>query len=161
VNGRQEEEMNVEVKELMTREVKACDPSDNLATAAIRMWEGDCGILPIVDGGKVVGVITDRDICMALAFHDARPSERWVAEVSSGVVHGCAPGDDIVAALDTMGRQRVRRLVVLDEGRLVGLLSMNDIVECAGENEALRQPILDAIERICAHRSLPAVASAA
>lgn len=153
--------MRVQVKDLMTREVKSCDPDDSLASAAIRMWDNDCGILPVVDGGKVVGVITDRDICMSLALHGARPSERAVAEVTSGHLHGCSPEDDVVKALATMGKQRVRRLVVLEDGRLAGMLSMNDIVAYAGENEALRKPILAAMEQICAHRRLPAVASAA
>ena len=153
--------MKVNVKDLMTTDVKACDPADSLASAAIRMWDGDCGILPVVDGGRVVGVITDRDISMSLALRAARPDERAVAEVSSGQLHSCSPEDDVLEALATMGRQRVRRLVVLDNGRLAGMLSMNDIVACAGENEALRKPILSAMEKICAHRTLPAVSSAA
>jgi len=153
--------MNVRVSEVMTRECKACDPSDSLAAAALRMWEADCGILPVVDGGKVVAVITDRDICMALALRGCRPNERTVAEVASAMLWSCAPGDDVVAALSTMAHHRVRRLPVLDEGRLAGMLSMNDIVTCAGENEAMRQPILSTLESICARRTLPSVPAAA
>lgn len=153
--------MNVKVNEVMTRECRACDPSDSLAAAALRMWEADCGILPVVDGGKVVAVITDRDICMALALKGCRPNERAVAEVASAGLWSCAPGDDVVAALSTMAHHRVRRLPVIEDGRLAGMLSMNDIVTCAGENEALRQPILSALEKICAHRTLPSVPAAA
>ncbi|MGE0639498.1 MAG: CBS domain-containing protein [Thermoanaerobaculia bacterium] len=150
--------MRVEVQELMTRNIRTCDRSESLASAAIRMWEADCGILPVVDDGRVVGVITDRDICMALVLEGVRATDRTVKEVSSGLLWSCAPNDDVVEALATMGRHRVRRLVVLEEGRLAGMLSMNDIVCCAGENTALRQPILATLESICAHRSLPVAA---
>jgi CBS domain-containing protein len=148
--------MNATVQEFMTHDVLACEPGDSLGLAAMRMWDADCGMLPVVGGGKVLGVITDRDICMALALHGARPGERLVAEVASGSVHGCTPQDDVTVALASMARHQVRRLVVLEDGRLAGVLSINDVIACAGENETLRQPILAALERICAHRSLPA-----
>lgn len=149
--------MKVRVKEIMTRECKACDPSDSLAAAAIRMWDADCGVLPVVESGHVVGVITDRDICMALALKGCRPGESAVFEVMSGEVWSCAPETDVAAALALMAKHRVRRLPVLENGRLAGMLSINDVVNCAGENEALRQPILTTFESLCAHRTLPAV----
>jgi CBS domain-containing protein len=147
--------MKVKVQDLMTRECLACDPADSLATAALRMWEGDCGVLPVVDRGRVVSMITDRDICMALAFLGRPACDCAVAEVASGELWSCAPGDDVVAALATMGHQGVRRLPVLDDGRLAGILAINDLVTCSGENPDLREPILTALERICAHRDLP------
>lgn len=150
--------MSVRVHELMTRECRACDASDSLGSAAIRMWEADCGILPVVEDGRVVAVITDRDICMALVLKGCRPDERNVAEVASGELFTCAPEEDLDEALATMGRKKVRRLPVLEKGRLVGMLSLNDVVTCAGENPTLREPILGALERICAHRTLPAAA---
>lgn len=153
--------MKVRVKEIMTRECKACDPSDSLASAAIRMWEADCGILPVIESGHVVGVITDRDICMALALKGCRPGESSVFEVMSGEVWSCAPETDVTVALALMGQRRVRRLPVLENGRLAGMLSINDVVNCAGENEALRQPILAALENLCAHRTLPAAPAVA
>ena len=107
--------MKVQVKELMTVDVRACDPCDSLAAAAIRMWSGDCGILPVVDGGRVVGVITDRDICMALALGEAGANERAVSDVMSGAIYGCSPEDEVIEALGKMGRKKVRRLVVLLE----------------------------------------------
>ena len=61
----------------------------------------------------------------------------------------------MVTALETMGHQRVRRLPVVDDGRLVGILAINDLVTCSGENPDLREPILTALERISAHRDLP------
>jgi CBS domain-containing protein len=149
--------MKIQVKDMMTRDCKACDPSESLASAAIRMWEADCGILPVIENGRVVGVITDRDICMALALTGRRATERSIAEVASRTVVTCAPEDDVADALATMQHHQVHRLVVADQGRFAGMLSMNDVVNCGGENERLRQPILAAFEGICAHRTLPSV----
>jgi CBS domain-containing protein len=153
--------MKTQVKELMTRDCRACDPSESLATAALRMWEADCGILPVVAGGRVRGAITDRDICMALALKDRRPSELAVGDVMSGELWTAEADDEVVAALATIARHKVRRLPVLEAGRLAGMLSMNDIVNCLGENPDLRQPILSTLESLSAHRTLPSVPEAA
>lgn len=148
--------MRVTVQEIMTRDPKFCDPCDTLTAAARRMWDADCGILPIVQDGEVVGVITDRDICMALALTgESRAHEREVAEVATRQLWTCSPQEEVTDALSTMARYRVRRLPVVEQGRLVGLLSVNDVIVCGGENHALRQPLLSALETICAHRSLP------
>lgn len=116
--------------EVMKREVEPCGPADNLGTAAGIMWRNDCGVVPVVDGERrVVGMITDRDICMAVATRGRRASEIAVSEVLSGSVYCCAPGDDVRAALRTMQANQVRRLPVVDgAGALVGMLSLHDIV---------------------------------
>ena len=63
------------IKELMTSNVKACDADTNLATVATMMWDGDCGAIPVVNEERhVVGMITDRDICIAAATRSASPS---------------------------------------------------------------------------------------
>ena len=112
--------------------------AESLAAAALRMWETDCGALPIVDGAKVVGMITDRDISMALALKGCRADDCAVAEVASGDLYSCSPEDDVLEALAVMGRQQVHRLPVVEDGRLAGMLTMNDVVLCGGENERLR-----------------------
>ena len=64
----------MKVKDLMTREPRTCSPDTTLASAAHLMWDGDCGILPVVDDGELVGVVTDRDMYIALATQNARAS---------------------------------------------------------------------------------------
>jgi len=64
----------MKVKDLMTREPRTCSPDTTLAAAAHLMWDGDCGILPVVDDGELVGVVTDRDMYIALATQNARAS---------------------------------------------------------------------------------------
>lgn len=77
----------------------------------------------------MIGIITDRDIAIAAGTRDRQPSRIPVSDVMSKNVYACAPGDDIHAALKTMRKDRVRRLPAIDEeGRLRGIVSMNDVV---------------------------------
>ena len=120
----------MEVRRIMTSNVAACGPNTDLSAAASLMWQYDCGVIPVIDGNKkVVGVITDRDICMAAAMSNRPASQIAVSEVISGEVFACAPEDDVSEALATMQRRQVLRLPVVDQnGTLQGILSMNDIV---------------------------------
>ncbi|MDQ3805009.1 MAG: CBS domain-containing protein, partial [Acidobacteriota bacterium] len=118
------------VEDLMTREVEACRPESSLAEAAAVMWRCDCGAVPVVDGGGgVVGMITDRDICMALATRREYAADVRVGEVMAGVVVSCTPEDDVQEALEVMRRRQLRRLPVVDsQGRLAGILSVADVL---------------------------------
>jgi CBS domain-containing protein len=119
----------MKVKNVMVRTPLYCRPETNLGAAAELMWNGNCGFLPIVaDNGKVAGVITDRDICIALGTRNRPSGEVTVGEVTSWKVFSCTPEDDIHAALQTMKESRVRRLPVLaQDGALVGVLSIDDV----------------------------------
>ncbi len=118
------------VRDVMNARVEACGLTDNLATAAGIMWRNDCGVVPVVEEGRrVIGVITDRDICMAVATRDRRASEISVADVCAGRAYCCSLKDDVRIALKTMEEHQVRRLPVLDaDAALVGMLSLHDIV---------------------------------
>ena len=120
----------MKVNEVMTPDVKAIWLTESLMDAAKLMWENDCGVLPVIkDGRKVIGMITDRDICMAVAMRDTNPSRVSVEEVMSGQVYAVDPEDNVSQALQTMQDHKIRRLPVLNhEGELVGMLSMNDVV---------------------------------
>ena len=126
----------MKVREVMTPGAKAIWITESLADAAREMWENNCGILPIIkDGRKVVGMITDRDICMATAVRDRNPSSISVEEVMNATVYGAEPEEDLEQALQTMREHKIRRLPVLNaEGELEGILSMNDIVLKAKSN---------------------------
>jgi CBS domain-containing protein len=121
----------------MSSDVAACTPDSSLAAAAGLMWQHDCGVIPVIDENqKVVGVITDRDICMAAATNNRFASEITVDEVMSGKVFACSPDDEIGQALATMQRMQVLRLPVVNQaGALQGILSMNDIVLRAEEGQ--------------------------
>jgi len=144
----------MKVKDLMTTDVKRCSPDTNLAAAAKIMWEGDCGAVPVTDErDRVVGVITDRDICIAAATRPRTEGEIAVKDVISNAVYTSAPGDDVRAALETMKARKVRRLPVVDQGgRLVGIVSIHDIAEQSRNRTGDLSPdsVLDAFIAITA-----------
>ena len=150
------------VKELMTRDAKACDLNASLTEAAETMWENDCGALPVLkDGKELVGLITDRDICMAVAMRDHNPSGISVEEILPGVIYSVTPNDDVHKALEMMREHRVRRLPVVDaDGEFKGILSMNDVTlraeDQAGEtaSELSFSDVMETYKAVCAH-SIP------
>ncbi len=147
----------MKVKDVMTPDAKAIWITESLADAAKEMWENDCGVLPIIkDGRKVVGMITDRDICMATAMRDRTPSHISVEEVMNTTVYAVEPEEEVEQALMTMREHRIRRLPVLNpEGELQGIVSMNDIVLKAKSN-GKKAPIdyadvIKTYQAICEH----------
>src|SRR5690349_21146707 len=105
----------MKVNEVMTPNAKAIWLTESLADAAKLMWENDCGVLPVIkDGRKVVGMITDRDICMATAMQDRNPSGISIEEVMTGEVYAVSPEDNIDQVLQTMQEHQVRRLPVVN-----------------------------------------------
>lgn len=146
----------MKVRDLMTSDVKACSPNTNLAAAAGLLWEGDFGALPVVDSEeKFVGMITDRDICMAVATQPRLAADILVSEIISGAAFVCHPGDDIQVALNTMQKEQVRRLpIVNDEGKLQGILSTNDLVLHAEKDNGKAVPALSYEDVINTHRAI-------
>lgn len=146
------------VRELCPPYVASCHPTDTLATAAGLLWEHDCGILPVVDAHhRLLGVLTDRDICMALATRNRIASSVLVEEVMTAPVHSVKFEDTAAHALKLMRQNHVRRLPVTDkEGVLEGILSLNDLVLAAGEakGQKLASPsyeeVMATLKSICA-----------
>jgi CBS domain-containing protein len=121
----------MKISDLMTNSVACVRENESLGVAARLMWERDCGAVPVVDeaSGQVVGMITDRDICMAAWSRDETPSEIPISEIMSRDIVLCAPWDSISAAEELMRSKQVRRIPITDDGRkLVGILSLADIV---------------------------------
>lgn len=117
------------VRDLMTTNVRSCHPDDDLTVPGRIMWESDCGCVPVVDlAQRPVGVITDRDVCMAAYFHGRALKNIPVEQAMSRDVVACEPSDEAGAAERLMQSHQVRRLLVLDtQGRLVGIVSLNDL----------------------------------
>ena len=142
----------------MSREVITCTPDTELARVGWLMWEGDCGSLPVLREGRIVGIITDRDLCMAAAMKPRPSTEIRVAEaMSSGDVAVVQEDGFLEDALALMADRRVRRLPVLNAvGDLVGILSLNDAVRAAekhgGEARVLCEQILAVLKAIAQPR---------
>ncbi len=104
----------MKVKDVMMGTPYYCQPETNLGSATELMWNANCGFLPVeAADGKVIGVITDRDICIALGTRNRLAGDIAVGEVMSGKLYSCAPDDDIHMALQTMKEGKVRRLPVI------------------------------------------------
>jgi CBS domain-containing protein len=155
----------MKVQDIITSDVQCCGPDTNVAAAAKMMWDSDCGALPVLTvEGHVMGMITDRDICMATATKNKPASDITVWETVSGKVHSCRLSDDVHTALDIMKREKVRRLPVVDEdGVLQGIVAMNDFVLLAGEAKGAKAPavsyedVVRTMKAISAHRVLVGV----
>jgi|SRR5579864_5982041 len=118
------------VRDVMTKPVATCGPETNLAEATALMWDNDCGVLPVTsETGELLGIVTDRDICIALGTKNVRASDLFVREVIKDHTFVCKSSDDIHTALQTMREGKIRRLpVVKDNALLEGIVSMDDVV---------------------------------
>jgi len=146
----------MKVSEAMVKDVKFCTPKMNLAAVAEILWKQGCGTLPVVENGRVLGMITDRDICIALGTRNVKAADTLVKDVTLPKVFYCAPEDDIRASLHTMAAQKVRRLPVIDaKGTLAGILCLDDIVLFAEEKDAdlTSLDVVETLKAICEHTS--------
>jgi len=154
----------MKIRDIMTAEPKTCSPDTNLAAAAEMMLKADCGILPVTDGeGKLVGIVTDRDMYIALATRNKLAWQIRVGEVARNQVFTCEPDDDVNTALATMKQHHIRRLPVEGFGHTVtGVVSMNDILLAAGARKGVRtDEVVDTLQAICAHHHpAPRIAAA-
>ncbi|HSP98132.1 MAG TPA: CBS domain-containing protein [Candidatus Dormibacteraeota bacterium] len=125
------------VKDLMSQNVHSCSPKDSLQRAAEIMWNSDCGAIPVIDAGaRVVGMITDRDVCMHALMCGRRLQDCPVADAMSADVCACGSSDSVDAAQTLMRKRRVRRLPVVDGHRhLIGILSINDLALHVGRDK--------------------------
>jgi CBS domain-containing protein len=146
----------MKVRAVMTRSVKSVAPEAKLTDVAHRMEDGECGSIPVVNEfGQVVGMVTDRDVCLALAKKNLPASEVAVKDVMQPKVYSCGPEDDIQKALRTMQRRKVRRLpVISDDGKLKGIVSIDDIVLYAEESRGRSIPELSYGEAVNTLRAI-------
>ncbi|NNE65307.1 MAG: CBS domain-containing protein [Pyrinomonadaceae bacterium] len=139
----------MKVKEIMTRSVGTCSPADSLADAVAVMWEMDCGAVPILIDDKPVGIVTDRDIAIALTTRNAVASDVSVCDVIGRNLVTCGEKEKATKALKKMERFGVRRLPVVNKkGRLTGLVALSDIINASGKNKKLRKKVLKTLQAI-------------
>ncbi len=148
----------MKVSEVMNRNVTFCSPGTDLAAVAALMWQSDCGVIPVMEGERLEGILTDRDVCIALGTRDVCAHMVSAGEVASREVFTCAPDDDVHQALKTMRSHKVRRLPVLNGGGVVGMLSLNEVVLRA--HKTARKPadityedVVNTMKAICEHRA--------
>lgn len=117
----------MKIRDVMSKDVQIARPGDTLQAVAGRMAEGDFGFMPVADGDKLIGTITDRDIAIRAVARGAACSAP-VIEYITRDPHTANADDDLQSVLDAMGARQIRRLPVLDKnGRLVGVVSLGDL----------------------------------
>jgi CBS domain-containing protein len=121
----------MKARDLMVKNVCVCGPGDSLNRAAQILWENDCGALPVVDAeSRLVGIITDRDICMAAYTQGVPLQASLVSSAMSRHVYTCSPEDTVGEVERLMQDEQIRRVPVLSEwGQLVGILTLGDLVQ--------------------------------
>ena len=144
------------ISQLMTSTPVTCRSTSTLYEAARLMSERDVGSLPVVDdAGRLLGMLTDRDVCLSVYEHDQPLHGIAVAEAMSLRTLCCAPGDSVEEAARTMARHGLRRLPVVDlSGQVVGIVSIDDL---AGATTRRDSGVTDAIVA----RTLAAIAGTA
>jgi CBS domain-containing protein len=143
----------------MTQPARTCTAETSVAVAGQRMHEGLCGVLPVIDPrGKLVGVVTDRDLLLATTGSRRSASNVSVREAMTADVVACSPNEDVTAALATMRSRGLRRLPVVDpNGHLIGVLSIDDLVRWGVSADGVTAAdIVDTLKAIITRRA-PAV----
>jgi CBS domain-containing protein len=156
----------MKVKDVMTQSAACCTPGTNVGEAVELMWVNNCGMLPVIGtSGILKGIVTDRDISIAMGTRNRLAGDLTVGEIARKNVFTCNPEDEIHEALKTMADKQVRRLPVVNEqGVPQGILSMDDIITHGDLNkwqgccELSAEEIIRTLKRLYGQRP-PAVRS--
>ena len=124
------------VREMMTADPEQVDRDDTVQDAAAKMRELNVGAIPVIAGGQVQGIITDRDITVRVIAENRKLADVRVHEIASGNPVTVTPDTDMNQAAQLMAQHQVRRLPVVEGGRLVGMLSLGDLAVEGDTREA-------------------------
>ena len=126
----------MEIREIMTRDVEVVAPDESLKGAAGKMRQHDIGLIPVCDGDKLRGVLTDRDITVRATAEGCDPANTKVIDVMSPEIAYCFEDQDVKEAATLMETRQIRRLPILNQDkRLVGIVSLGDIAVHVGDRE--------------------------
>ena len=127
----------MKARDLMTSDPTTCRPSDNLKAVIAVMRKEDCGLVPITEGNggqRVTGVATDRDIALALGERDEKPSAVRASEVMTTKIVSCEPDAEVHEVSRKMQEAQVRRILVVEDGRLLGVISTADLARASTQS---------------------------
>lgn len=117
----------MKVREVMTADVITASPDTTLEEVSTMMKTNDTGAIPVVDEEELVGIITDRDIVVRCVAEGKDPAETTAEDIITNDLETVNPDTDVEEALEIMGRNQVRRLPVVEDGTLVGMISIGDL----------------------------------
>jgi CBS domain-containing protein len=127
--------MGMHVRDVMTPNPETIRRESPALEAAKAMKKADAGMIPVVDDGELFGTVTDRDIVLRVVAEGKDPQSTTVGEIASSGVVTVEPEEDLNEALQLMARHQVRRLPVVEEGRLVGILAQADVALAGDERQ--------------------------
>jgi CBS domain-containing protein len=134
----------MQISEIMTSQVQTVTPDTDLVTVAKYMKDLDVGVIPVVEGEQLVGLITDRDIVIRAVAVGKQVKEAQVREHMSPSPTTVSPNDNVNQAAEIMAREQIRRLPVVENGKLVGIVSIGDVAVDARKDKLTG----DALEQI-------------
>ncbi|BDG35020.1 CBS domain-containing protein [Saccharococcus caldoxylosilyticus] len=138
------------VRDVMTTNVEYCTPVDNVYEVAVKMRDLNVGAIPVVDHGRLIGMITDRDLVVR-GIAEKRPGSTQVTEVMSDQLITVTPDASVQEAAEQMARHQIRRLPVVENGRLVGIVSLGDLATNRYSDESAGRALTEISERDFLH----------
>jgi CBS domain-containing protein len=150
-------ELTEPVRSIMSRAPRCCSPDDSLNRAAQLLWEENCGALPVVNAdGVLVGIVTDRDVCMASYIQGGALPSLQVGRAMSAATKVCRLEDSVARVLEIMQTSQVRRVPVVDShGCVVGMVALSDVARWVETQRAGRAVACNALARTLAAISQP------
>ena len=136
----------MKVREIMTAEPRYAAPDTTLEEIATLMKEEDVGVIPVVEDGELTGLVTDRDIVVRCIAAGKNPAECTAEDIMSEEVRSVEPDADLDDAANIMAEVQIRRLPVIEDGRLVGMVTLGDIAVKAGDEE--EETTAETLERV-------------
>ena len=127
--------MAKKIREVMTPAPETIQADRPAAEAAKKMKEADAGMIPVMTNGNLLGTVTDRDIALRIVAEGKDPQSTPVGEIASTDLITVTPDEDLDAALQKMAKHQVRRLPVVEDGRLIGVVAQADVAREGDEKD--------------------------
>lgn len=138
----------MKIRDIMTSDVETAEPDDTLDELAIMMREQDVGAIPVVEDGELIGIVTDRDIVLRCVAEGKDPADIAADEIISGDLQTIEPDADLEQARRIMAQHQIRRLPVVDNGMLVGMISLGDLAVKTDRSEEVADTLEDISEGV-------------
>jgi CBS domain-containing protein len=127
----------MKIKDIMTRTVEAMNEAATIRSVAAKMKQLDVGVMPVLDNGNLLGLVTDRDIVIRAVAEGKDPDSSTVADIMTRSVITCSEEDDVSEAEKLMEEKKIRRIPVTDaQDHIVGILSLGDLAKSVDKSDA-------------------------